>query len=246
MKAILLGAGYATRLGELTKNKPKALLELQKGKPIIDYIMEKLEKIPAIDEAILVSNSKFYGQFCEWANSKTWRIPVNVLDDGTSSNETRLGAIGDIIFAIENKNIDDEVIILATDNLFTFELSDLYNKYKKVDTDMVVGKFFEDKSELANRFAVAKIDENGKIINIVEKPAVPETNIGIYAIYLYKKETLKLFKPYKEMGYLMDAPGNFVSYLYTVKPVHTYLFEGQALDVGTPESYAEACEMMNK
>lgn len=240
MKAILLGAGYATRLGELTRNKPKALLEIEDNKPIINYIMENLEKVYEIDQVFLISNSRFYRQFLDWSDRYDWRVPVKVLDDGTTSNETRLGAIGDIMYVLEKERINDDVVILATDNLFSFELKDMYRAFREKRTDMVVGRYFKDRGELANRFAVAKIDSQGQITDLVEKPAVPESNIGIYAIYMYTKDTLKLFKPYKENGYLLDAPGNFLSYLYTQKPVSTYLIKEKALDIGTPESYMEA------
>ena len=126
MKAIMLVAGYATRLYPLTENMPKGLLKLN-GRAIIDYTFDKLEKIKEIDEAILVSNSKFYDQFCNWANNYKGRIKITVLNDGTTSNDNRLGAIGDMQFAIQNCHIDDEIMVLASDNYFTFELIDYYN-----------------------------------------------------------------------------------------------------------------------
>ena len=124
----MLVAGYATRLKKLTENKPKGLLLLN-NKPIINYTFEKLEKIGVIDEAILVSNSKFYEQFLEWAREYKGKIKISVLNDETTSNDNRLGAIGDLCFAIEKLKVNEEIMVFVSDNYFTYELKDFYDFY---------------------------------------------------------------------------------------------------------------------
>ena len=186
MKAIMLVAGYATRLYPLTENQPKGLLPLA-GRPIIDYTFDKLEEIKEIDEAILVSNHKFYNHFIKWGNNYNGRIKISVLDDGTTCNEDRLGAIGDIQFAIDSCNIDDEIMVLVSDNYFTYSLKEYFNYYKEVNSDCILGTTFEDLDYLAHHFAVATINENDIVTSLVEKPGIATSNIGVYATYIYKK-----------------------------------------------------------
>ncbi len=244
MKAIMLVAGYATRLYPLTENKAKGLLPLN-GRPIIDYTFDKLEEIKCVDEAILVSNHKFYNQFVDWSKTYSGRIKITVLDDNTTSNENRLGAIGDMQFAIENCNVDEEIMVLVSDNYFTYSLLDYYDFYKKVNADCVLGCTFEDMDYLAHNFAVATIDEDSKITGLVEKPGVANSNIGVYATYIYTKDTVKLIKKYLEEGNSKDAPGNFPSWLYKRKPVYLYKFNGECYDIGTVKVYNELNEKLS-
>ena len=244
MKAIMLVAGYATRLYPLTENMPKGLLPLA-GRPIIDYTFDKLEEIKDIDEAILVSNHKFYNHFKTWGDNYSGRIKITVLDDGTTCNEDRLGAIGDIQFAIEKCNIDEEVMVLVSDNYFTYSLKDYYDYYKKVNADCILGTTFTDLDYLAHNFAVATVNEQNQVTSLKEKPGVAYSNIGVYATYLYKKDTVKLIKQYLEEGNSKDAPGNFPSWLYTRKPVYLYRFKGECHDIGTVKVYNELNEKLS-
>lgn len=243
MKAIMLVAGYATRLYPLTENQPKGLLPLA-GKPIIDYAFDKLEEIKEIDEAILVSNHKFYNNFIAWANNYTGRIKITVLDDGTTCNEDRLGAIGDIQYAIDNCKIDDEIMVLVCDNYFTYSLKDYFDYYQQVNADCILGTTFEDLDYLAHHFAVATVDKNNIVTSLIEKPGIAHSNIGVYATYIYKKDTVKLFKKYLDEGNSKDAPGNFPSWLYKIKPVYLYRFEGECFDIGTIKVYNELNEKL--
>ena len=245
MKAIMLVAGYATRLYPLTENKAKGLLPLA-GRPIIDYTFDKLEKIDCIDEAILVSNHKFYEQFVQWANGYKGRIKITVLDDKTTSNDNRLGAIGDMQYAIDQCNVDDEIMVLVSDNYFTYSLVDYYNFYRKVNADCVLGCEFDDMDYLAHNFAVATIDQDSKITSLVEKPGVATSNIGVYATYIYTKDTVKLVKKYLAEGNSKDAPGNFPSWLYHFKPVYLYKFAGECYDIGTVKVYNELTDKLSK
>ena len=241
MKAIFLVAGYATRLYPLTKDRPKGLLPLN-GKPILDYTMEKLEKIKQVDEAIFVSNHVFYNQFSDWAKNYTTNIKLTVIDDKTTNNDNRLGAIGDIYLAIKECNIEDEIIVLVSDNYFTYELTDYYDFYKSKQADCILGCEFEDLDYLAHHFAVVTINNDGKVVDLKEKPGVATSNLGAYATYFYTKDTVKLFEKYLREGNPKDAPGNFPAWLYKRKPVYFYKFQGECYDIGTIDVY----EKLNK
>jgi glucose-1-phosphate thymidylyltransferase len=238
MKAIILVAGYATRLYPLTLNTPKPLLPVN-GKAIIDYIVDEIVTVPAIDSIIVVSNHKFAGNFEKWAADRNYGIPITVLDDGTSTVDDRRGAIGDIYFAIKDRQLDDDVMIIAGDNLFTYKLADYYEFYKKVGGDCIVTKQLDDVS-LLKQFAVAELDGNGRVLSLVEKPENPKSNIAVFAAYIYRRETLPLFDVYLEEGNQPDAPGFFVQWLYKRRDVYAYIMDGECYDIGTPKSYEEA------
>ncbi|MCL2372826.1 MAG: nucleotidyltransferase family protein [Defluviitaleaceae bacterium] len=235
MKAIILLAGYATRMYPLTENQPKALLPI-KGKPVIDYIIEQINRIPAIDTIYAVTNSRFYPHFSAWAKTAPTAIPIEVLDDGTTSNDNRLGAIGDIYFTIQQKAIEDELFIVAGDNLFTYDLKEQYDLYLAKNCDTIAGKEL-DNIEMLKSFAVAKLDQHGKVLDLVEKPQQPESNIAIYATYFYKKETAALFKQYLEEGNNPDPPGGFPQWLHKIRDIYAYKMNGDCYDIGTIEMY---------
>ena len=239
MKAIILAAGYATRLHPLTLNKSKALLSIG-GKPIIGHIVDSLEKIEEIDKIYVISNSRFYGDFVQWKNDNSLEM-VEVLDDGTDSDDNKLGAIGDIDFVIRNAGIDDDLFIIAGDSFFTFELSEFHKYYKEIHRDCVCAKKLDD-LDLLRRFAVAEVDSYNRITNLVEKPPEPQSDLGVYASYIYTKETVKLFEGYLADGNKADAPGFFLQWLYDKKDVYIYKINGEIFDIGTPESYREAQE----
>lgn len=244
MKAIILAAGYATRLYPLTKNQPKALLPLA-GKPILDYIVEKIEEVPAIDEILLITNTKFYPNFCAWAENKKGGLSVSVFDDGTDSDETKLGAIGDLQFLIDKVGIDDDILLMASDNYFEFSLKDFYNFYLEKGAESICAKRIDSIDDL-RRMAVAKIDETGKVLHLEEKPKEPKSDVAVFATYIYQKETIKKIRTYLDEGNSPDAPGNFPAWLYSKQPVYLYLFEGECFDIGTPDSYAYVNELLEK
>ena len=238
MKALILAAGYATRLYPLTENTPKALLPI-KGVTILDYILEKVETIKDVNEIVIVSNEKFYNNFVEWSKTYKGNLPINIINDKTTSNETRLGAIGDINLAIKEKNIKEDIIVLASDNYFSFDLDHIYNYYNKVDSDLIIGSIADQELLNKRKYAIATLDDKNKVIHLEEKPENPRTNIIVHAIYMYKKETLPLFNTYLEEGNNKDSPGNFPSWLYKKKPVYCCITTGQCHDIGTIDTYNE-------
>lgn len=238
MKAIILVAGYATRLYPLTLNTPKALLPVG-GKPIIDYITDEINTIDDIDEIYVVSNHKFADDFGKWASEKNNKKKISVIDDGTTTEETRRGAIGDILYTIKEKNIDDDLMVIAGDNFFTYKLTDYYDYFKKVGSDCVCVKVFEDR-EMLKHFGVAVTDDNDKVIDFEEKQENPKSNKVVYATYIYKKETLPLFEKYIEQGNKPDAPGYFIQWLFKVKDLFAYpITDGECYDIGTHKAYDE-------
>lgn len=244
MKCILLCAGYATRLFPLTENFPKALLEVG-GRAILDYTLDKVNEIDEIDEIYLVTNAKYTPHFEKWAEEKNNVKPIKVFNDGTTNNDDRLGAIGDIDFTINNAKIDDDILVLATDNLFDFKLLDFYNFYKTKNAPCVCVREEEDLN-LLKRVGVAKLDESMQITDFEEKPAEPKSKYAVYAEYIYPREVLPEIKKYLEEGNSCDAPGNLVAYMYKKMSTYAYAFEGECYDVGTHEALAQVNELYSK
>lgn len=244
MKAIILVAGYATRLYPLTKDTPKPLLSVG-GKPIIDYIVEQINKVSVVDEIFVVSNHKFASHFEKWANEKNNVKPITVLDDGTSTEETRRGAIGDIYYTITEKNIDDDIVIIAGDNLFTYDLKENYDYFVEKGDDCVCVKQFDD-AEMIKQLGVVLLDENNRVVDFEEKPENPKSDKASFATYFYKKETVPLFKTYLDEGNKKDAPGNFLAWLYKKKPVYAYVMNGECYDIGTHKALNEVREIFGE
>jgi len=242
MIAILLAAGYATRLYPLTKDTPKSLLPLG-NRLIIDHIMDSVDKIPELTQVALVTNSKFYEQFSDWAANldRTGKAPVTVLDDGTTDDSNKRGAIGDIIFTIESLGIDDDVCILAGDNIFTYSIEDMYRFFRSKNAPTLIAVNVPD-VEQRRKLAVAILDDDGRVLDMAEKPAEPKSEWGVYATYFYGKDILPLLNTYIEEGNSPDAPGNFPSWLYKRMPVYAYRGEGTCIDIGTLENYKKTCE----
>lgn len=242
MKALILAAGYATRLYPLTINNPKPLLPIN-GRPIIDYIVDEINTIDVIDKIYVISNHKFAGHFEQWAETVKSEREVVILDDMTSTEETKLGAVGDIQFVIESEKIDDELMIAAGDNYFTFKLKEYYDFYRSISRDCVCAKRLDD-VEMLKSFAVASVNDAGKIMELVEKPQQPKSDLAVYATYIYKRDTVPMFKQYLEEGNKPDAPGYFVQWLYKRKDVYAYIMNGDCYDIGTPKAYEDINKLL--
>ncbi len=241
MKGIILAAGYATRLYPLTKDKAKPLLPVH-GRPIIDFIVDEMLTLDNLDQIIVVSNSCFASQFEDWARQRkaeeSNKVDIVVLDDGTTSEATRLGAIGDIQFCIEQMGIDDDLLVIAGDNLFTYSLRDAWQHFVDKKQDMVLATRLPVTDDL-KRYAIAELDNDGLIRSLEEKPEHPKSDIAVFATYFYKRETVPLIAQYLKEGNKPDAPGYFPAWLFTKKPVRGFLFSGTCIDIGTPEAYEE-------
>lgn len=245
MKCILLCAGYATRLFPLTENFPKALLDIKEGKPLLDYILDEVNTIDEVDGIYVITNAKYYDHFYSWASIKNNKKNIKVINDNTDSNDNRLGAIGDIKYVIDKEKVNDDLLIIAGDNLFDYSLIDVINYYKDKQAITVCVKQINDISILKG-FAVAKLDDSDKILELEEKPDNPKSNIGVYATYVYPKNVIPEIEKYLEEGNKPDAPGYLVEYLYKKYPVYGYKFLGNCYDVGTLESLNLVRQKYNK
>ena len=231
MTSIILAAGYATRMYPLTLNYPKPLLEVG-GKKIIDWLIEDLEKA-GVERTVVVSNHKFISQFQAWAEG---RENIIVLDDGSEDNDHRLGAVKDIEFAIEKANIDDDIVVLAGDNVLNFSLSSFIEYGRKRKTSCIMRHEEKDENKL-RKTGVIEIDEDELVLDMEEKPKEPKSNWAVPPFYYYTKEDKDLIKEGIASGCGTDAPGSFVSWLVKTRPVHAYRMIGERFDVGSIEGY---------
>jgi len=243
MKAIILAAGYATRLYPLTKDKPKSLLEVG-DRTILEHILIKIAKVTTVDQVYLVTNHRFFEQFRTWVNGYRCPLPITVLDDGTTDNENRLGAIADLQFVIEREELDDDLLVLAGDNLFDFELSDLVAFFEQKRSDMITTHELSDLDQL-RRTGVIQVNADYQVISFEEKPETPKSNLAVPPFYIYRRETLPLIREYLGEGQNPDAPGNFIPWLLRKRPVYAYKFHGKRYDIGTMESYEEVCRIFS-
>lgn len=235
MKCLILAAGYATRLYPLTENFPKPLLKVQ-DKTILDWLLEDIDGAGLVDEYVVISNHKFAHHFQTWADEH--RLPITVLDDGTESNETRLGAVKDIQFAVDELKLDDDLLVIAGDNLLDFSLVSFIRYSKEKDTTCIM-RYFEESETKLKKCGVVEIDENDKIICMEEKPSEPKSHWCCPPFYFYKRNDVPLVAKGIASGCGVDAPGSFIAWLCTQTPVHAYEMQGKRYDIGNLASYEE-------
>ncbi len=238
MKAIIPAAGYGTRMYPLTLDKPKALLKIR-NKQIIEYIINKIIEIKDIDEVLIITNNRFYLQFLKWKEDFICDVPIKIINDNTNNNEDRLGTLGDVNLVIKRENIFDDIIIINSDNLFTFNLSDIHSFFMKYLNSIVLRKV--ENLEEAKNYGNVKINNKNKIIDFVEKPSKPQSTICSTGIYLFSKEIIKLIKDYLAEGNSSDKMGDFISWLYKKIDIYGYMInEEKWFDIGDIESYEKA------
>jgi glucose-1-phosphate thymidylyltransferase len=235
VKALILAAGYATRLRPLTDTVAKPLLPVG-GRPMVDWILDRIAETSA-DEVHLVTNARFAADFERWAKGKD----VRVHDDGTTSNDDRLGAIGDIQFV----GLDDDLLAIASDNLFDYSLAE-YETYWRAKGGSCVAVHDVGDRELAKKYGIVDVDADDRITNFVEKPAHPPTTLCATATYLYRREHAALIATYLEEGNPPDQPGNFVAWLHKREPVYAYRFSGEWYDIGDQAQLLEADNRMRR
>lgn len=233
MKCLILAAGYATRLYPLTENFPKPLLTVG-DKTILDWLVDDIDTANAVDEYVVISNHKFAHHFENWAKNKSQNITV--VDDGTDTNETRLGAVKDIQYAIEKLNIDDDMIVIAGDNVLDFSLTKFIS-YSKEKQSSCVMRYFEPEDKKLLKTGVVTIDDNDKILNMTEKSPTPATHWCCPPFYYYTKNDAKLVKKGIESGCGTDAPGSYIAWLCTQTDVYAMEMPGKRYDIGNLESY---------
>ena len=219
MKALILAAGYATRLSPLTDSFPKMLLPLAE-RPMLDYLLDRIREVDEIDEIHLVTNSRFAPLLRDWAESLQQFVTksdggVTVHDDGTSSNEDRLGAIGDIAFAIDRGRLaGDDLFVVAGDNLIGYSLPDFAEFWREKGGSAIAVHEVSDRDLLSN-YGVVELDDSDRVVGFEEKPAEPRSNLAATAAYLYRAKDLGLLPQYLADGNPTDAPGNFAAWVHT-------------------------------
>lgn len=235
MKCLILAAGYATRLYPLTENFPKPLLEVR-GKPILDHLLDDLDSTGKIDGYVVISNHKFARCFTDWAKGKT--LPVTVLDDGTERNEERLGAVRDVALAIRDLSLDEDLLVVAGDNLLDFSLARFLDYAEKKRASCVL-RYYEPSVERLKKCGVLDVDENDRILSMVEKPAEPKSHWCCPPFYRFTREDARRVSEGIAAGCGVDAPGSFIAWLSSVSPVYAMEMPGNRYDVGDLKSYEE-------
>lgn len=244
MKNIVIAAGYATRLGELTRNFPKPLLQIGDN-TILGRMLDDIDTIPEIDEHIIITNHKFAPIFQEWASNQHYAKPVTIVDDGTETNETRLGAVCDLLFALEKLHIDDDLLVVAADNLLFFSFREFVDFAKAKNTSCIM--CHEQPSvEKLQRTGVIEVDAEMRVLGMEEKPQVPKSHWAVPPFYIYLKHDLDLVRHSVENGCGKDAPGNLAHYMVDHTPMHAWRMSAGRFDIGSLDTYHEACEKFGK
>lgn len=233
MKAILLCAGFGTRMYPLTKDRAKPLLPVA-GKPIIEYLVEQLEASGRVDKILVVTNAHFYAQFAAWSDRR-----VDVLNDGATRHDTRLGAVRDLAWAVAERGLREPVLVAAGDNLFQGTLEPFLADYRSRPRNLIL-RYREADPEKLRLTGVAEIDDDGRLLRLEEKPESPSSEWACPALYVLERDALDELEPFLEANPNADAIGAFIAWLAPRVPVFTHEMKGSRLDVGEPEGYARA------
>lgn len=238
MKNIVIAAGYATRLGELTRNFPKPLLKIGES-TILGRMLDDIDRIPDIDEHIIITNHRFAHIFEEWASQQSYSKPVTIVDDGTSDNETRLGAVCDLLFAMDKLSINDDMLVVAADNILMFSFREFVDFAKSKGASCIM--CHEQPSiERLQRTGVVVLDDDCKVLDMEEKPQVPKSHWAVPPFYIYLRKDLDLVRHSVENGCGKDAPGNLAHYMVDNTVMYAWPMSAGRFDIGSLDSYEEA------
>jgi glucose-1-phosphate thymidylyltransferase len=237
LKALVLAAGYGTRLYPLTREVPKPLLGVG-GVAIIDHILKKLCTLKELDRVLVVSNAKYFDKFSHWRNRLQATVPVAVLNNGSQTDEEKLGAVGDIAFSIGTSNIKDDLLVVAGDNLFDFDLAPFVRFAKS--HGCTVGLIDLGTLEGVNKYSVVVLGKGDRIASFEEKPPMPATSLISVGVYFFPRQHLGRFDTYMKSGHKKDAPGYFIEWLLGQQEIYGYVFKGTWFDIGDIESYNKA------
>ena len=244
MKNVVIAAGYATRLGELTKNYPKPLLEIGSN-TILGRMLDDIDTIPEIDEHIIITNGRFANIFEFWAQKQHYTKPIRVVDDGTVTNETRLGAVCDLLFAMDKLGLDDDLLVVAADNILFFSFQEFVDfAYSKQTSCIMCHE--QPSIEKLQRTGVIVVDENWRVLNMEEKPQVPKSTWAVPPFYIYLRKDLDLVRHSVENGCGKDAPGNLAHYMVEHTTMHAWPMSAGRFDIGSLDTYYEAVNKYGK
>lgn len=236
MRALLLAAGYATRLRPLTDAIAKPLLPVG-GRPMADWILDRIAELDEVEAVHVITNSVYAEAFGRWAEGRG----VIVHDDGTSSNDDRLGALGDILFAVDHGRLEGgDLLVIAADNLFEFSLRDYVDFWRSKGAGSAIAVHRLADPSLASLYGVVELDAEDRVVGLEEKPAVPRSDLVSTATYLFARDHLPLLRRYLVEGNPTDPPGRFIVWLHRREPVWGYRFSEEWLDIGDPAQLLEA------
>ncbi len=247
MKIVILAAGYATRLYPLTLTQPKPLLHVA-GKPMIEYVLDNLSPIGDLDRIYVVTNAKFASHFQQWADgyrASSAKLNFTIVNDGSTDDTNKLGAIGDLRLVLTRQHVDDDVIVVAGDNLFSEKLTD-YGRVCREKKNPVLAVYDVGELEQVKKYNAITIDGDGRIVFFEEKPKTPTSTLTGIALYYYPRSTLPLVEQYIAEGNNPDQPGRLVQWLYPRLPVYTWRVPGLWFDIGSKESLEEANRIFAK
>lgn len=241
MKVIILAAGYATRLYPLTLTQPKPLLPVA-GKPMVEYVLDNLAPIGGIDRVYVVTNAKFADHFQQWSDryrATRSQLQFTVVNDGSTDDSNKLGAIGDIYYVLQRQAVDDDLIVVAGDNLFSHPLQD-FGRFCRAKNAPVVAVYDVKELEEVKKYNSITLDAGGRITFFEEKPKQPTSTVSAIALYFYPRATLPLIHQYVVEGNNPDQPGRLIQWLYPRTPVYTWTVPGLWYDIGSKETLEEA------
>jgi glucose-1-phosphate thymidylyltransferase len=240
MKVIILAAGYATRLYPLTLTQPKPLLPVA-GKPMIEYVLDNISPIQGIDRVYVVTNAKFATLFQQWADhyKGAAAFKFTIVNDGSTDDSNKLGAIGDLHLVLTRERVDDDIIVVAGDNLFSEPLTE-FGKFCISQSQPVLGVYDVKDLEQVKKYNSIELDESGKIKYFEEKPKAPQSTLTGIALYFYPRAVLPMIKQYVAEKNNPDQPGRLVQWLYPRIPVYTWTVAGMWYDIGSKETLEEA------
>jgi glucose-1-phosphate thymidylyltransferase len=239
MTGVILAAGYGTRMWAVTATVPKPLLPVG-NRVVLDYLIEQLAEIREVRRLVLVTNALYHEQFAEWARSRG-RGALEILNDGTRSNEKRLGAVGDLRFAIDGARLDDDLLVAGADNIFRFEVRSLVDFFTERQANVIAVVRETDPRRL-RQTSTLRLGEDDRVVEFVEKAPEPISDLVCPPLYGFRRATLGLVERYLAEGGSADAPGHFIAWLYTRRPVYGRVMPAGRLDIGSPETYREAQE----
>ncbi len=241
MKVLILAAGYATRLYPLTLTRPKPLLDVA-GKPMIEHVLDNIAPIPGIDRVYVVTNAKFADQFQKWAdNYRATKSKLNftIINDGSTDDTNKLGAIGDLNLVLDREKIDDDLIVVAGDNLFSQSVEE-FGRHCRSKNAPVLAVYDVGNLEEIKKYNAITLDGEGRITFFEEKPKQPQSTLTGIALYFYPKASLPLIRQYVAEGNNPDQPGRLVQWMYQQTPFYTWRVPGLWFDIGSKETLDEA------
>lgn len=246
MQILILAGGYGTRLAKIVKDTPKALIDIN-GTPLLNYLLDLLKNINGLTEILVVTNDKFYNNFLEWKKTlQRFACPIQIINDGTKTNEERLGSIGDIDFVVNKGFVKEDLLVIGGDNLFDFDIHKFIDFARKQQNEITIGLYDIGKIEEATKYGVVAIDQAGKLTSFEEKPEKPKSSFVSMCFYYLPKSTVGLVGQYLKESQKADRAGDYIRWLGEKSKVFGFKFTGKWYDIGSVESYQEAQEAFKK